>query len=225
MEKDKLNTVIFDLDGTLIDSMGIWTKVDVEFLKKRNISVPKNLFEDIEGGNSFTEIAAYFKKKFKLPESISEIMNEWTQMVAQHYKTDVKLKAGVRKLLEFLKLKNVKMGIGTSNNEYLTRTVLEANGVLKFFDSIVIGSDKIKGKPFPDIFLRVAEELNAAPEKCLVIEDVLVGVRAAKNAGMKVFAIYDEYSVSEKESIRNIADFYAENFSQIQKKIDSFFDE
>ena len=223
MKKMELEAVIFDLDGTLIDSMEIWTKVDVEFLNKRNIPIPKNLFEDIEGGNNFEEIATYFKKKFNLPESISEIMNEWTEMVAEHYKTDVRLKPAVKELLDFLKMKKINMGVGTSNNEYLTKTVLSANHVLSYFDSIVSGKDEKKGKPFPDIFLRVAEELGTIPRKCLVVEDVLVGVQAAKNAGMKVFAVYDKYSASEKEAIQNIADFYAENFSQLLRKINSCY--
>ncbi|MDD3052410.1 MAG: HAD hydrolase-like protein, partial [Candidatus Cloacimonetes bacterium] len=75
----KLEAVIFDLDGTLIDSMGIWSDVDKEFLKKRSITVPPDLFTDLPGGNSFQEVADYFKKKFLLSESIEEIMQEWTE--------------------------------------------------------------------------------------------------------------------------------------------------
>lgn len=214
-----LEAVIFDLDGTLVDSMGIWTKVDVEFLNKRNIPIPENLFTDIESGNSFIEIAEYFKKKFGLSETIFEIMNEWTEMVAKHYKTDVKLKPGVKEFLDFLKRKNVKMGVGTSNNEYLTKTVLTANGILEYFNAIVIGSNEIKGKPFPDIFLEAAKKLKVKPERCLVIEDVLVGVQAAKRANMKVFAVYDEYSEKDKKEIQKLADFFANDFAGIKRAV------
>ena len=215
----KYKAVIFDLDGTLIDSMGIWIQVDKEYLQIRGIPVPDDLFMDVEGGNSFNEICLYFKKKFDLPESIEEIGVEWTHMVAEHYKTDVKLKPEALELLQFLKEKDIKIGVGTSNSKYLAETVLQANGVLRFFDSIIAGCDDIKGKPFPDIFLKAAKELNVLPRDCLVIEDVLVGVQAAKNAGMDVYAIYDEHAAHETEKIKQNADFYAEDFEQILEKL------
>ena len=215
----KYKAVIFDLDGTLIDSMGIWIQVDKEYLQMRGIPVPNNLFMDVEGGNSFNEICLYFKKKFDLPESIEQIGTEWTKMVAEHYKTDVKLKLGAFELLQFLKEKGVKIGVGTSNSKYLAETVLKANGVLDYFDSIIAGCDDIKGKPFPDIFLKAARELNVQPGDCLVIEDVLVGVQAAKNAGMTVYAIYDEHAAHETEKIKQNADFYVEEFGEILEKL------
>ena len=214
----KFKAVIFDLDGTLIDSMGIWTQVDVEFLQRRNISVPDDLFKDMKEGNSFIEVAEYFIRKFDLPDSPREIMDEWTKMVAEHYRKDVKLKPGAKEFLDFLKQNKIKMGIGTSNNEYLTRIVLEANGISEYFESIVIGKEEIKGKPFPDIFLKAAAELDVEPNDCLVIEDVLVGVQAAKNAGMTVYAIYDEFSEPDKNEIKRIADRYVGNFNQIWKQ-------
>ena len=215
----KYKAVIFDLDGTLIDSMGIWIQVDKEYLQMRGIPVPDNLFLDVEGGNSFNEICLYFKNKFNLPESIEEIGVEWTRMVAEHYRTDVKLKPEAQELLQFLKEKNVKIGVGTSNSKYLAETVLHANDVLHYFDSIIAGCDDIKGKPYPDIFLKAANELNVLPEDCLVIEDVLVGVQAAKIAGMDVYAIYDEHATREIEKIKQSSDFYADNFNEILEKL------
>ncbi len=208
--------VIFDLDGTLIDSMGIWLQVDKEFLEKRNIPLPKDLFQDVDGGNSFTEIADYFKQKFSLPESIEEIMQEWTEMVADHYQNNVSLKKGASKFLHSLRMKKMQLAIGTSNSRYLTEIVLKANKVFQYFDSIIAGCDDIKGKPFPDIYLRVAEELNVQPEKCLVFEDVLVGVQAAKNAGMTVCAIEDEHVLTERKLIKQISDFYIKDFRDVK---------
>ena len=150
----KYKAVIFDLDGTLIDSMGIWLQVDKEYLEKRNIPVPDDLFEDVPEGNSFNEICLYFKDKFQLPDSIEEIGNEWIEMVAEHYKTNIKLNDGAEELIKYLYDQNVKIAIGTSNTKYLAETVLKANGVLQYFDSIVAGCEEIKGKPYPDIFLK-----------------------------------------------------------------------
>ncbi len=215
----KYKAVIFDLDGTLIDSMGIWIQIDKEYLEMRNIPVPDNLFKDVKTGNSFKEICRYFKDKFDLPDSTEEIGAEWTNMVEEHYKTDVKLKPGAHELLKFLEENNVKMGLGTSNSKHLAETVLKANNVLGKFNSIVTGCEDINGKPFPDIFLKAAEELNVAPQDCLVIEDVLIGVQAAKQAGMDVYAIYDEHAAYETEKIKQTADFYAEQFSEILEKL------
>lgn len=217
----KYKAVIFDLDGTLIDSMGIWIQIDKEYLEMRNIPVPDDLFKDVETGNSFKEICQYFKDKFNLPDSIEEIGAEWTGMVEEHYKSDVKLKPNAKELIKHLSMNNVKMAIGTSNTKYLTETVLRANGVLNYFDSIVAGCEDIKGKPFPDIFLKAAEEINVAPKDCLVIEDTLHGVLAAHNGGMDAFAIFDDNDTHEVNAIIDEADYYADNFIEILNKLNS----
>ena len=215
----KYKAVIFDLDGTLIDSMGIWIQVDKEYLEKRNIPVPSDLFEDVPEGNSFNEICQYFKDKFKLPDTIEEIGAEWTEMVAQHYKTEIRLNSGAEELIKFLYEQNVKMAIGTSNTKHLAETVLKANNVLQYFDSIVAGCEEIKGKPYPDIFLSAAVELKVNPADCLVIEDTLHGVRAAHNGGMDAFAIFDDNDTHDIEKLKSEAEFYAENFWEIIKKL------
>jgi len=212
---NKIRGVIFDLDGTLIDSMSVWTQVDEEYLSKRNIDVPDNLFLDIEEGNSFIEVARYFKQKFSLAESIEEIIDEWTYLVVDHYQNSIKLKPGVNEFLQILKELDIKIGIGTSNTLFLTTKVLKSNGIFDFFDSIVTGCRDIKGKPYPDIFLKVAEELNVNPENCLVCEDVLAGIQAGKNAGMHVVAVYDSYSEPDKKAIGKLADFYGSDFFQV----------
>jgi len=214
-----LKAVIFDLDGTLIDSMGIWADVDVEFLEKRGITPPKNIFLEIDSGNSFAEVAKYFKNRFDLPETVEEIMREWVNMVESHYENKIKLKDGVKKLLEYLNQQNIRLGVGTSNNKELTGKVLKSNSILEYFDAIVTGCQAERGKPHPDIFLRVSERLGIKPKNCLVIEDVLVGVEAAKNARMSVYAIDDPHAREHKAEIITKADFFASSFYQILEKI------
>lgn len=211
----KIKGAIFDLDGTMIDSMGVWTEVDREYLSRRNLEVPENLFLDIEEGNSFIEVARYFKQKFSLKESIEEIISEWTELVADHYETDIQLKPGLIEFLDFLQENEVKIGIGTSNTLFLATKVLEAHGILGYFSSIVTGCREIKGKPYPDIFLRVAKELQVSPSTCLVCEDVLAGIQAGKRAGMHVIGIYDAYSEPDRETIIKQADFFGRNFYEI----------
>ena len=220
----KINAVLFDLDGTLIDSMGVWAEVDKEYLGKRGMPVPYDLFQDMKHGNSFIEVAKYFKRKFNLSDTIEEIMQEWTDMVKWHYENDIYLKPGAKELLEYLYAKNIKIGLGTSNSKQLAQTVLKSNNVLKYFDVIVAGCQNIRGKPFPDIYLKVATALNVNPCNCIVIEDVYVGVKAAKNAGMTVFSIEDEHTKPEREKIKKIVNFYGKNFYVIKERLEKYFE-
>jgi len=215
----KINAVLFDLDGTLIDSMGVWAEVDKEYLGKRGLPVPDDLFQDMKYGDSFIEVAKYFKRKFNLPDSIEEIMQEWTDMVEVHYENNISLKLGARELLDFLKAHKIKIGLGTSNSKYLAQTVLKSNNILKYFDVIVAGCQKIKGKPFPDIYLKVATALNVNPSNCIVIEDVYVGMKAAKNAGMTVFSIEDEHTKNEWKKIKRVTDYYCKDFREIKERL------
>jgi HAD superfamily hydrolase (TIGR01509 family) len=207
--------VIFDLDGTLIDSMGIWAEVDIEFLNKRNIPIPEDLFADMPEGNSFNDLAIYFKEKFSLEEDLETIKNEWHEMVEEYYSKKIGLKENVLKVLDLLREKNIPMAIGTSNSEYLTEKVLEFNQIKDYFRYLSCGCHDIKGKPFPDIFLRAAEELKVSKEHCLVLEDTLYGVQAAKNAQMRVYAMFDKYSLHEQAEIKKHSDQFFRNFNEL----------
>ena len=92
--------VIFDLDGTLVDSMGIWGQIDIEYLGAHGYEVPKGLQKEIEG-LSFTEVAVYFKERFLIPESIEEIKRTWKEMAEDKYRYEVLLKPGIEKFLPF----------------------------------------------------------------------------------------------------------------------------
>ncbi|QIB26364.1 HAD family hydrolase [Caloranaerobacter azorensis] len=211
---NRVKAVIFDLDGTIVDSMWIWEQIDIDFLAKRGIKLPNDLQKAIEG-MSFTETAIYFKNRFNLKESIEEIKEEWNAMAYDFYKNRVPLKKGVNEFIKYLKQKNIKLGIGTSNSRELAIEVLKTHNILHYFDTIRTSCEVEKGKPYPDVFLKVAEDLKVSPENCLVFEDTYAGVLAAKRAGMKVFAVADEFSFPYKDEICSLADKYIENFREI----------
>ena len=210
-EIDKFTAVIFDLDGTLIDSMGIWQEIDIKFLNKRGIPVPNNLFDDLKS-NNINALAEHFKEKFALKETIEEIVNEWIIEAKHAYEHTIKLKPGAVELLNYIKTKGKKLAIGTSNERTLTQATLKKHQIYDYFETIVCGCDCERGKPEPDIFLKIAENLKIPPHECLVMEDSLLGVKAAKNAGMTVYAFADEYAIDDKEQIIKIADKYFESF-------------
>ena len=211
----ELKAVIFDLDGTLIDSMGIWRDVDIEYLQKRGIEVTPDLFTNLPQGNSFSELAQYVKDKFNLPDSIETICNEWTQMVKGHYENHISLRPGVMPLLRFLKEQNILMAVGTSNSLQLTQAALKNNKVSDYFKVVISGDTHLRGKPFPDIFIEAAKNLDFSIEECLVIEDTLVGVMSAKAAGMKVIAIKEPDSQNDWLKIKQEADYTVSHFEEI----------
>ncbi|MCY6485692.1 HAD family phosphatase [Clostridium aestuarii] len=209
---------IFDMDGTLVDSMWIWSEIDIDFLKKRNIDCPKNLKSQIEH-LSFEEVALYFKKTFNLNESIEDIMDEWNTMAFQEYKNNVHLKNGVKLYLDILKSMNIKIGLATSNTSLLLETALRANGIYEYFDVIATTDEVSRGKHFPDIYLLTAKRLGVAPNNCIVFEDILPAVKGAKAAGMKVVGIHDEYSEYQKNDILKIADKYIHTYSELIEEV------
>lgn len=221
--KDKLpslenvEAVIFDVDGTMADSMWMWKRIDKEYLERFGIPLPDTLQADIEGW-SFYETAVYFKERFHLEDSVEKIMADWNEMAWEKYEREVPLKPGVRDFMKLCKSRGIKMGIATSNSRELLETVERIHGLTEYVSCIRTGSEVQKGKPAPDIYLAVAEELQVAPEKCLVFEDLTAGIMAGKNAGMKVCAVQDAYSLDSDREKRRLADYYIEEFGQVVER-------
>lgn len=211
---DNIKAVIFDLDGTLIDSMWVWKQIDIDYLGKFDAKIPEKLQSKING-MSFKEIAIYFKKAFGIEDDIETIMNEWNQMAWNKYANDVYVKDGVKKFLDKLKKDKIKLGIATSNSRPLTELVLKHNEIFDKIDYIVTSEEIEKGKPEPDIYLKVAEKLNVEPKYCLVFEDIVTGIMAGKRAGMRVCAIEDKYCKDSYEEKVSLADYYIKSFNEV----------
>ncbi|NEZ47667.1 HAD family phosphatase [Clostridium niameyense] len=212
---NNLKAAIFDLDGTLIDSMDIWNKIDTDFLTKRNLKVPINLKEEIET-LTFEEGATYFKNRFKLTESIEEILEEWNNMAYKEYAHNINLKKGAKNFLNLLKYRGIKIAIATSNTTPLVNAVLKNNNILNLFDVITTIDEVSRGKDFPDIYLLTSKKLNIDPKNCIVFEDILPALKGAKAAGMKVVAVYDTYSSKCKKQMESLADLYINDYDEIQ---------
>jgi 16S rRNA pseudouridine516 synthase len=205
---------IFDMDGTLMDSMWMWKDIDIEYLNRFGIELPPDLQHKIEG-MSLPETAVYFQKRFGIRDSVEKMESDWNQMAMEFYQTRVELKKGARELLDAMKARGMKLGIATSNSLPLTRAALCANGVEDMFDTVRSAAEVAHGKPSPDIYLSVAQEWEMRAEDLIVFEDIPMGALAGKRAGMEVVAVEDPWAASRREELKTIADYYMHDFTEL----------
>ncbi len=209
-----IKAVLFDLDGTLVDSMWLWEDIDREYLSRFDITLPEDL-QDMIQGMSFSETAVYFKERFLIPHSLEEIKAEWNEMAWKKYAEEVPLKEGVLSFLKELSNRGIAMGIATSNSKELVELVVGKLGVAEYFNSIRTSCEVAKGKPSPDIYQLVAKDLGAEPAECLVFEDIIAGIMAGKSAGMKVCSVYDKKSEGDTKKKQELSDYYIHTFSEL----------
>lgn len=198
--------VIFDMDGTLIDSMKIWSNLGREYLRARGISgdIEKEMQEIVP--LTMREAAELFRERFSLPEDADRIAQEMYGLMEEHYKNDIPLKKGIREYLERLKKAGVRMCVASATAEYLMEACLERLGILSWFDFILSCESIHTSKREPKIYFEAARRLRAVPEETAVYEDVLHAVQTAKKAGFYVVGVYDEESDGQWQQIGKAAD-------------------
>ena len=216
---EEIKAAIFDLDGTLVDSMWVWKVVDADYVERYHLQEPEGFYKAIEG-MSFTETAQYYLDVFpQLNCTLDEVKQEWLDMVYDLYRTKVPLKPGVKEFLQYLKDQGIRIGIATSNVTELAEMVLEAQGVLAYFDSICSACDLKAGKPSPDVYLKAAEMLQVSPENCMVFEDVPNGILAGKRAGMQVCTVQDDFSETLWEEKKKLADYSIKDYFDLLNEL------
>lgn len=209
----KFKGAIFDLDGTLIDSMNLWQEVDVEFFEKHNIFMPDDYTKTIAPMGVYGA-AKYSKEAFGLDISIEQIIEEWRMMAKRKY-LDISLKDGAKDYLFHLKNKGVKLAIATASEEELFAPLLKKHGIYHLFDNITTLSEVKRGKGFPDIYEKAAEKLNVKSEDCIVFEDILLGIKGAKDGGFKAVCMRDFTSDKDRHAILRLCDKYIESFKEM----------
>jgi len=210
-----IEAIIFDLDGTMIDSMRVWKDIDEQYIEKYNLTEPENFHEGMEG-LSYTETAEYFLKVFPtLSKTVEDLKEEWYEMALYKYSHEMKLKEGLEELIREVRRKGIRIGIATSNDRKLVEACLCGMEVEDLVDTIATACEVKKGKPAPDVYLKAAENLGVSPEKCLVFEDVPMGILAGKNAGMSVCAVDDWFSAAQTERKKELADYFIKDYNEI----------
>ncbi len=206
-----IEAVIFDLDGTLADSMWMWADIDKEYLSRFGFKPDSSLGTDI-AGLSMEETAAFFKEHYGIEDSIEQIVQDWIDMSIDSYRHKVRLKPYAAEALRFFKAHGMKMAIASSNGIDMVRACLKSNGIEDYFADVVTSSEVPHGKPSPDVYLLAAERIGADPSACLVFEDIPVGLMAGRAAGMKVIGVRDDWSAGSENEMRELADMYFEGF-------------
>ena len=203
---------IFDLDGTLLDSMWVWHEVDREFFTARGMEVPADYAEKIQS-LTFRETAAYTVERYGLPETPEELMALWNEMSFMQYRDHVKLKPGAREYLEALRARGVKLGVATNLTTHVAHAVLESNGVLHWFDALTSADEVPRGKSYPDIWLLAACKLRVAPRLCVAYDDVAKTLPGIRAAGMTACAVRDSDMPQDFEGMKRAFDCWIEDFS------------
>jgi len=191
--KSKYGALIFDLDGTLLDSMTLWFRVDQEFLSRRGFEVTSD-YTDFVKSASMEEGAVYTKERFGLSESPEEIMNEWNRMVYKEYKEKIRLKDGAYDYIAAAVDADLKIACATALSKENAAAALTSNGIIDYVDKLItlddIG-DKIN-KSDPHIYLLTSSALGIPPDRCLVFEDIPAALSGAKTGGFGTCAVYDD---------------------------------
>lgn len=205
---------IFDLDGTLLDSMHIWHDVDVEFFRRRQLEVTKE-YVDVIKNMHLPAAAVYTKEKYNIKESIDEIVNEWLDLCTQAYLSDVDLKAGAYDFLNLLHSKGIKMAFATASEQVVCEQALKNHGIFDFFSASAYVSEINIGKTEPDIYYLAAERIGVKPSECIVFEDIIEGIRGASKGGFITCGVYDKSSHHDIEKIKKLANYYINSFDEL----------
>lgn len=209
-----IKACIFDMDGTLIDSMDLWYDIDVEYFKRYGKKLPATYQKEIEG-LSVIETAIYTKEKYGFESSVEEMVAEWNDMAYEHYANNIKYKPYAEGFLNKLKGMGIKLGIATSNSKALFNAFALNSGLNNIIDVAITGEDVVKGKPDGECYLKAAKSLKVNPRECLVFEDICTGIMAGINAGMKTCAVDDNYSKSQWQEKIAMADYHIFGYKEL----------
>ena len=210
----KIKGVIFDLDGTLIDSMWVWDKVDKDFLGVRGFEVPPDYQKEIQA-LGFYETACYTIDRFGLKERPEDIIKEWNDMAERTYHKEVQIKPYARELLVCLREQGIHLGVATASYASLFTECLKRNRVYDFFECFTETSEVERGKGFPDIYIKAAGKLACSPQECLIFEDIHQGILGAKAGGSCTVGVFDKKSADSWAEIQQDSDYAIRGFGQL----------
>ncbi|MCM1006962.1 MAG: HAD family phosphatase [Ruminococcus flavefaciens] len=208
--------VIFDLDGTLIDSMKIWTKIDRKLLRENGVeNIPPDISDRVRK-MTIEESAQYFIDEFRLGCTNEYIIKRIEELVRMEYEENIPLKPYAAEFLDYLDEKKVPYGVATATYKGLAEAVMKRCGIWEQMRFLLTEVEYPLGKKFPDIFLGGAEMLGLEPKEVLVVEDSLHCIETAAQSGFITAGVYDEVSWNEQSLIADTADYYVGSLKELE---------
>lgn len=204
----EIKFAIFDMDGTLVDSMGYWNRLADEYLARFGLPGLSPALKEESIALTMLESAQLFIREFGLPGTPERIAGEINALMEEHYRADVPLKPGAAELLARLKAAGVKMCVASSTHPALIDLCLRRLGVRDHFEFLLSCEEVGEGKNKPTVYLEAARRLGGIPENTVIFEDILVAAQTAKQAGFSLGVIYDVNSDDEQPRLKALADCY-----------------
>lgn len=215
----KLTGAIFDLDGTILDSMDMWNNLGANYLRSVGITPKDDIGERLKE-MSLAQATEYFVNDYKVPLTVEQVADGINKMSENFYYNESLLKDGVVEFLDYLKGRGVKICIATATDRYLVKATLKRNGVEDYFDEIFtctgVGESKSSSKIYDEAF----KFLGTDKESTYIFEDVLFAMRTAKNAGYNVAGVYDKFSEKEMHEIKNTSDIFFMSYNEMRDYFD-----
>ena len=196
---------LFDMDGTLVDSMGYWDEVCGEYLRQVGL-YSEVVFETLKP-MTLPQTAEYFESEFGIKVPVEKMEKEMCRIMLDHYENDIEVKPGVQAFLEAMQKKGIRMCVVSSSPTLLVETCLKRHRLTQYFEFLLSADEVGKGKTDPDIYFEAARRLGVEPQNTLVFEDAMPAGLTAKRAGFPTAAIFDETSAVEWDEFRKQTDF------------------
>lgn len=211
-----MNGIIFDADGTILDSMRIWDNAGALYLKTLEKEAEPNL-GTILFDMSMSQGAMYLKEKYDLKLSVDAIISGINDTIFKFYEKDVQLKTGVREFLDEAYGKKIPMTVATSSDMVVIEAAFKRLDIWKYFKKVFTASEVGVGKDRPDIYVIAMESMKTTPENTWVIDDGLYVLRTAKELGINTVGIYDDSSKNVQNEIMELSDIYIKGWNEKSK--------
>lgn len=214
-----MKAAIFDLDGTILDSMGIWNDAGKRYLHSIDVKPEENL-SVILFSMTVEMGARYVREHYHLQQTEQQIIDGVLGIVRDFYYEEVQAKEGAKEFLERLSERGIPMAAATAGNRELAERALTRLGIRGYFKELLSCTEVGAGKHEPDIYRKALEILGCVPEETYVFEDAFYALETAKKAGFRTVGIEDEYSLRNRKKIQQMADHYLGSWKEAARLLD-----